>query len=602
MKSLLRLYGWVLAEAGTRCCTRTDRDWKTIRERVEHEGLSFLTITLPSFGEDLERSLELGSIETHAFRSFRKRGAIPLLFSGMLSQVFDRECGTLLEEPSVEAIRSLRQVCRLFGKIELPCSQAREVAAYRQFVKTEGQVVAATAGLTPRMLNDFRRVGRLLFRTAFSQVEYDIFHGLLLPKHGPGATADGLRGNSKYRQTEWPERLETYFPMLDMILGSYRSWESLDSVTVLSPEQERPVKVVSVPKTLKTPRIIAIEPTCMQYAQQAVARSIREHCRHDQVVSRVINFEDQTPNQRLARIASEDRRLATIDLSEASDRVSNRLVQELLADWPSFDGAVQACRSLQADVPGIGVIPLTKFASMGSALTFPIEAFVFTTIVFLGIERSRGYHLTRREILDLTPNVQIFGDDLVVPVDDVLSIIECLEDYGLKVNRHKSFWRSKFRESCGGDYYDGEDVTSVRVRRMIPSDRPLSPSEKVSLVSLRNQLYEHGWWDTTAKLDRVVRRVLPVFPVTLPSSQALGRRSFLGYQTEKIGGPWQAPLVKAYVTTAAPPASVVDGDAALLKCFLEPLNGVPYPGSEDRLLRAGRPRSVGIKIAWVSPF
>ena len=57
MKSLERLSLAALREAGRQCCVRTDRDEKTLRDRVEMEGVSFLTITLPSFEKDLTRAL-----------------------------------------------------------------------------------------------------------------------------------------------------------------------------------------------------------------------------------------------------------------------------------------------------------------------------------------------------------------------------------------------------------------------------------------------------------------------------------------------------------------------------------------------------------------
>ena len=67
------------------------RDLDTLRSRTEHEGLSFLTITLPDFGKDFDRSLSEGQIEPTFFRSFRKNGGIPAFLQGILVHVFERD-------------------------------------------------------------------------------------------------------------------------------------------------------------------------------------------------------------------------------------------------------------------------------------------------------------------------------------------------------------------------------------------------------------------------------------------------------------------------------------------------------------------------------
>jgi len=55
MKSHVLLLGRVLEDVSIQCCTSTTNDLNTIISRVEDEGLSFLTITLPSFGRDFKK-------------------------------------------------------------------------------------------------------------------------------------------------------------------------------------------------------------------------------------------------------------------------------------------------------------------------------------------------------------------------------------------------------------------------------------------------------------------------------------------------------------------------------------------------------------------
>lgn len=480
MKSLTSLWREAAVELAARVCVSTDRDYTTVMARIKDEGLSFLTITLPSFCSDFERSLADGRVAPDAFAGFhRPRNArgLPAFLQGFLELVFDSRTGVLLGESQrqIEAIFSIRQLTLMFGKIHIPCSDARVSGAISRYIECEQEVRSADANFT-EVRKDFHRIGAILFRETFSQLDRMVYCGELIPRHGPGATADRLTGNSKFDQVEWTHRLEAYFPYGEYAIANWRFSYLLDRVDLLEPGDERPVKVITVPKTLKTPRIIAIEPTCMQYTQQAVAGSLVPLLELDELTggrNGLLGFTDQRPNQACACEGSSRKgnELATLDLSEASDRVSNQHVLELMSDFPWLSGAVQACRSTTADVPGHGVIPLAKFASMGSALCFPVEAMVFLTVVMLGIERELGHRLSRREMFSLRGSVRVYGDDIIVPVRYTQSVIETLELFGFRVNSRKSFWTGLFRESCGREFYDGHDVSICRVRRTFPTSR-----------------------------------------------------------------------------------------------------------------------------------
>jgi len=404
-------------------------DRKTVLGRYEHEGFSFLTITLPSFGKDFQKSLDQGYVDRSLFQGFSWRAGLPRFLGGFLDRVFDRSSGVLLDDPCVDAIRAVRQLSLQFSKVTFPCSEMREKAAIREYVECEMDVRRNDRVLSEAFLADFRRISSLLFRRLFSRVDFDVYHAenMLIPKHGPGSTADRLLGNQKYELAEWTERLEKILPSGEFLLPNWSYLDQYDAIDIREPGSERPVKVISVPKTMKAPRIIAVEPTAMQYAQQALLRSILKNLERDDFLSGLIGIRDQTPNQRMARDGSRDGSLATLDLSEASDRVSNQLVRAMLAPWPHLHEAVDACRSRKADVPGFGVLRLAKFASMGSALTFPIEAMVFATIVFIGIERELRTPLTPRHLKMFRGEVRVYGDDIIVPVDVVQSSVERCE-------------------------------------------------------------------------------------------------------------------------------------------------------------------------------
>jgi hypothetical protein len=601
MKSLTSLWNMLAHELASRCSTSTTMDIKTVQGRIEHEGLSFLTITLPSFGKDFQSCLDQGLVSPKSFLSFRKTGScLPSFLRGFMELVFDSGTGILLDKPNIEAIYAIRQLTLIFSKMLLPCTPERERKAMFDYVQCDKEVDSSDGILTDSDLSEFSRMAQQLFGPLFSSVDSDIYNGRIVPKHGPGATAERLTSNGKYLTRYWTSRLEEIFHVGDFLLPNIRHIVGYyDDINILEPDAEIPSRVISVPKTQKTPRIIAIEPSSVQYVQQGILESITRYTRSS-FLNEFIGSDSQEPNQLLAQKGSLDGTLATLDLSEASDRVSSKLVSALLARHPVSKRAVFACRSERASVPGFGDIRLAKFASMGSALCFPFEAMVFLTIIFLGIEKEQGYRFSKKsDFTRFLGEVRVYGDDLVLPCRYVHTVVDLLEHFGAKVGRAKSFWIGRFRESCGKEYYDGHDVSIVKVRRMFPTHRQ-QVAETISLVSLRNQLYTSGCWQTVEWLDKRIGKILPYFPCVEPSSSALGRHSFLGYSQERECEYLHRPLVKAYVVSSNPPRDILDGSGALLKYFLK--RGDEPRIDERHLGRAGRPRAVYIKPRWVTPY
>jgi hypothetical protein len=615
VKSPIDILQLILLESGIRCGISTTRDWQTITRRVEHEGWSFLTITLTDFGKDFEKSLDQGHVADDQFTGFhRVSGGLPAFLRGFLQLVFDTDSLRLLDEPSIEAIRSVRQLTLMFGKVELPCSEKRVAAAFVKFVECEQEVRHADLDFEHHR-DAFSRIGRLLWAPYLTSVDHQIYTEGVVPRHGPGATADKLSGNGKYLSMVWTERLNREFPIWENLIPSPSFSSELDSVTILEPRDEQAVKVTAVPKTLKTPRIIAIEPSYVQYVQQGVLEVMRAKGAEDDFFNSFVRFDSQLPNQELAKQGSITGNLATLDLSEASDRVSNQHVRELLRNHPHLQRAVDACRSRKADVPGQGVIRLAKFASMGSALCFPFEALVFMTVVFVGIENGLNRRLTAKDVKSFRGSVRAYGDDIIVPTRFVLPVVEALEAFGFRVNRKKSFWNGKFRESCGREFYDGRDVSIARVRTLLPQSR-LDAVQLASTVSLRNQLFKKSYFSATEALDSHLEGIIPLpeVPVTtvdalddyvrrvrrtpgvVRESVVLGRMTYEPCQAQKFCDSTHRPLVRGAVLVSRPPVSPLDGRGALMKWFLK-RGELPFH-DRDHLQRSGRPDSVRIKIRW----
>jgi len=596
LKSQITLAQMILKDIGDRVGISTHRDFETVSMRVKDEGFSFLAITLAQFCKDFEKSLDRGWVGHDLFTHFAFTGSCPRFLGGFFDLIFDSGTGLLLSSPSMDAIYSVRQFTGMWSKVEIDCSDERINRAYSDYELSEVAVREADKVRTPEDLRAFKRIALLLLGDTFAAVDKTVYEGLIVPKHGPGSTADGTLGNKKYLNCTWTDRLEHLFPAREFLSSSYSLSFERD-VQWLAPAQELPVKVITVPKTLKTPRIIAMEPVHTQYVQQGILECIVENVKRDNLLSRFVSFHDQDPNRVMAMEGSLGSGLATLDLSAASDLVSNQLVREMTSTFPSLFEAIQASRSQAADVRG-KVIRLSKFASMGSALCFPIESFVFLTLIFLGIERASKLQLTRSSIKSFQGQVRAFGDDLIVPEGYVHEIIATLTSFGLKVNGDKSFWTGRFRESCGKEYYAGFDVSIVKARRELPA-RSTQVDEIVSAVAFRNQAQSLYLFHTVEFLDRLIGKLIP-FPVVRPTSPVLGRYSLdESFETHKMCHRLHRPLVKGMKVDSILPLDEIDSSAALLKFFLKRSE---QPLERGHLRRAGRPSTVKLKAGYYSAY
>lgn len=589
------------------------RDVEVLTSRVKHEGLSFLTITLPKFGDEFFQSLELGEIGPTFFRSFKKNGRIPAFLQGMVGQVFDRQTGKLHDAPNVEAIACVRQITYTFKKLLLPCTPERVAKAMEGYCEVEQDL---RCFVTPEGITDFETISNLLW----SRLDYGFNSYELVPKHGPGATCEHISGNQKYNHRFWYKRVDQYFPFHHFAYANEKDEEGLEVCTFVPEEDEEPVRVISVPKTLKTPRIIAIEPVCMQYTQQAVARYLIPRIENHSIVGGQINFSDQSINRDIAMNASIKRTMATIDLSSASDRVPLSLIKRMLKEAPNLLDAIIACRSKRANVQG-EVIRLKKFASMGSALCFPVEAMYFYTICVLGLIRARKLTVDIEGVLCCARDVYVYGDDIAVPVDCVEVVMQTLHEYNCKVNTNKSFWKSFFRESCGLDAFDGEDITPIYVRHRAPTSLR-SASAIAAWTATSNLMHLKGYWKTADLLKLGVEKAAGIkMPVVGQCCAGLGWRSFTSRLVPE-NGRWNKTLQRHEVKTLTVSTKSVDdklhsASARLMKSLLSLENTLSELGRDmrpeaDRVdervgwsahyLKTKRRGAVALKHRWVQPY
>lgn len=475
----------------------SSEDVATYTRRLSKEGDSFATITLPQFGAAFELGLERGFLTRSDFPGFRsrgRRGPLPGFLQGLVRKVFTDD-GILRIDACPESIADIRQICYWLKKPKANCSPQRLKSALKQFVRTEEEL----SRLHFARDRDLERISGILFG---SGIFADVSNDVLVCRHGPGATAEKLTVNGRKSITRWSERLNDVMPLEDHAILNYGDYGQLDSVHLHPILDESPVRVVFVPKTMKTPRVIAIEPSHVQYAQQAVMDYLVVKLESHPLTCEAVHFTDQSVNKLGAKDASLNRVRATLDLSEASDRVSLALVELVFRNSPILPYLL-GTRSIHASLDNMkSSFILKKFASMGSATCFPVEAMVFYALIQRALHEYYRVPITSRSIKRFSAQIDVYGDDLIVPNETRGIVTKTLEAFGLLVNVKKSFSVGHFRESCGGDYFKGVDVTPVYLRHVPPSIRsPLDATVLASLVETSNLLYKRGLW-TTAQAIR----------------------------------------------------------------------------------------------------
>jgi len=168
----------------------------------------------------------------------------------------------------------------------------------------------------------------------------------------------------------------------------------------------------------------------------------------------------QSRHRRLVKDNSVSRRLATADLSAASDSLTPELLRRLLpAKWyhAIMHGRINQC------MVGDQLQQIISVATMGLGHTFPLQ-----TLIFYSLLKAIGNLNGDRRMF-----VSVYGDDLIYPsrIHRLVSVI--FPKLHLNLNLDKTYVEDHFRESCGADYYHGSDV------------RPFQPQGEFQLLDKR---------------------------------------------------------------------------------------------------------------------
>lgn len=314
----------------------------------------------------------------------------------------------------------------------------------------------------------------------------------IIPRQGPGSVSERWTRDEKWEGRTWSKRLDRYYPF---------EWFVGESMIALPRYAEGVARLIAVPKDFDQPRIISAEPWFNQYIQQGQMAKLYSWFARSKTISRSVRLEDQSFNSEYL-LVNDPSDYVTIDLSRASDLVPAALVWFLLSEVPSVRKYLFAARTRLTKWKG-EVIPLSCFATMGSATCFPVETLVFLSLAY-ACTRYLNKDASHASICD---SIRVYGDDIIVPAYASDFLIGVLSSMGMSPNSRKTCSGPFFRESCGVEVFDGYDVTVARNKRF---DYLPNPSKDYGpIIHLHDQLALMG----SVRAARFLCQLCPWIPI-----------------------------------------------------------------------------------------
>lgn len=300
-------------------------------------------------------------------------------------------------------------------------------------------------------------------------------------KHGPGAVFDGSSGPAK-----WDFIPSTF------VRQTYRELVDLPPEALSEPLMSA---LSVVPKDFRKHRLICIESKEAMFYQQGLRMIIEHLMCTNPLASRIIHLKDQEWNYQ----KSKDLRYATIDLSDASDTVSRRLVK-LLFPKEVYKMLVLG-RSPLILLPDGSIIEYESMYTMGNALCFPIESLVFAALAVAVISVTSGASIQKA-----STRLRVFGDDIVVDRRYYKEVLDALQMAGCTPNNFKCCNNTLIRESCGSWFVHGLDCRVVRPATM----QVVCAMDWVTWFQVAKNLTAMGLFNTATKVLSVLNNFWPV--------------------------------------------------------------------------------------------
>jgi len=475
-------------------------DQRTLIERLRSEGTSFIKVTLPLLGKALDMALVSGELIVPQGFKLRRDTRLPAFCGRIFDTIFESS-GALRSQPCLRSVYFLRQYLLLDGKLITEPTIEQENIAINEFVTRQCLLRQRPVPIEHPVIE---RAQRLLTRVLSGLDLSDI-----QPGHGPGGVAEKLDRVERWGFDTWPKRAERYYPY------SVYGTPSFLGICEMGPPKlvdKSSTRCCLVPKDFKGPRLISAESAATQYLQQGQMRKMMRYIDRHWLLSRSIQLEDQTFNQKMCQ-KSYDNGLCTLDLSNASDNVSAVLVWHLLRGVPRLRSQLFATRSQTIQFVGERVV-LASFSPMGSAVCFPVETLVFWSLSMASIRyvhsqwAKAGYGSSLPSLKESASSLAVFGDDIIIPDYARDTLINALEAVGCSVNRSKTCYATPFRESCGSEWYNGIDVSITRNKRY-HYDSVRNIVTNPVLLDLQRKFFLQGLERTAALCRRWAQEIAP---------------------------------------------------------------------------------------------
>jgi hypothetical protein len=242
--------------------------------------------------------------------------------------------------------------------------------------------------------------------------------------------------------------LDVFNDTLSMMPLWQQSQESQEKDQLLEIEVVPGNVLFTVPKKSDIDRVACKEPDLNMFIQKGIGRYFRKA-----LYKHGINLNDQSINRSLAWKGSVSDELSTLDLSSASDSVTRELVFMMLP--PFWFTLLDSTRSPVTNIDG-EEHRNEMFSSMGNGFTFELESLLFYVLA-----RATAY------FRGVSGVISVYGDDIICPKGMSHDLVSVLKFFGFTVNSEKSSFEGPFRESCGGHYYNGLDITPFFIRKPI---------------------------------------------------------------------------------------------------------------------------------------
>lgn len=276
--------------------------------------------------------------------------------------------------------------------------------------------------------------------------------------------------NTLFRESGW----ERY--------GGQRALLRLPGTSIRGPslglqQVARGNRFFTVPKEATKLRGACLSPSVNGYLQKGIGLHLRKRLHRADIFIdgqgdfgplTVNGFSSADRHVRMAEKASRDGILSTIDLSDASNTIAYKTIELL---WPvEWFSLLCDTREPFVERPDGRFQRLEMFSAMGNGFTFELETITFWAIVSVAAQYT---------------NVSVFGDDIICESEYAQEVLSALRFFGFVPNERKTFTSGHFRESCGGDFFDGVPVRAHYVKE--------EPSEPQQWIGLANGLYRFAF-------------------------------------------------------------------------------------------------------------